>query len=777
MFFLAVAEFSKIGLVQDLAAVMLMAGFAAALFHYMGWPKVIGYIAAGALMGLSPSVKNFLISNGDSVDVLANLGVIFLMFTLGLELNVRKLQRSGGTIFPTAIFDLMMMLTAGYAVGVHCLGLGLLPSLFLGAMVCDSSTTLLAKSLEEMGCSRENFASLIFGTTICEDILSIGVMAVLTGLSLTGQFQAGELLEKLGALALFLIAVLVFGFILLPRFLDRLSRLKDKETLLVIILGVCFGIAFIAEKLEYSLALGAFLVGAMVAKSSVSRRVHDSTGALRSMFSAVFFVTVGLMVRPMDMLANWMPILGLTLLVLLCKTFNCAVMSYLTGQPHKDALKIGIGLAQIGDFSYMIALLGMTLNKGADPYPRLYQIAVGTSVLTTLLNPFLLRSSVAMGDALDRRLPAKVLRIMQDYTAWMRSAGKNMKKDSSWSKIRNNFVFFAVDLALMAAVFFSMHCLIYSTAFWEMFPDALVRYRRFIVWLLTSAISFFLIVSAFLNARNVGKYLGRAILPKLPNPAANHSLESLFRLLVVLIAVFVMLVEFTYFSTMLMMGPAVILCIVLGYALLCLVFWKKVKAMALEGQNTLQLVLEREEATDEAPEIKANENMYRSVTIPQNSGAAKLTLAQLHLRHRTGATIVKIDRPGQGELPNPDANTRLAAGDRLSLVATEEQFTKTVELLSSARIEAGSMEALAGFLELRIENVRLKQGDFAPGKTLKELRLRNVSGTTVVRIQRNEGAMEDNPGPNVQLFEGDWVYVLGTSAQIAAARAYLEGGA
>ena len=169
--------------------------------------------------------------------------------------------------------------------------------------------------------------------------------------------------------------------------------------------------------------------------------------------------------------------------------------------------------------------------------------------------------------------------------------------------------------------------------------------------------------------------------------------------------------------------------------------------------------------------------MYRTVTIPQNSGAAKLTLAQLHLRHRTGATIVKIDRPGQGELPNPDANTRLAAGDRLYLVATEEQFTKAVELLSSAHIEAGSMEALAGFLELRIENIRLKQGDFAPGKTLKELRLRNVSGTTVVRIQRNEGAMEDNPGPNVQLFEGDWVYVLGTSPQIAAARSYLEGGA
>ena len=154
----------------------------------------------------------------------------------------------------------------------------------------------------------------------------------------------------------------------------------------------------------------------------------------------------------------------------------------------------------------------------------------------------------------------------------------------------------------------------------------------------------------------------------------------------------------------------------------------------------------------------------------------KLTLAQLHLRHRTGATIVKIVRGEQGELSNPDANTRLAAGDRLYLVATDEQFAKANELLSSPRIEAGSMEALAGFLELRIEYARLKQGDFAVGKTLKELRLRNVSGTTVVRIKRDNGDMEDNPGPEARLFNGDHVYVLGTSPQIADAMAYLEKG-
>jgi K+/H+ antiporter YhaU regulatory subunit KhtT len=246
---------------------------------------------------------------------------------------------------------------------------------------------------------------------------------------------------------------------------------------------------------------------------------------------------------------------------------------------------------------------------------------------------------------------------------------------------------------------------------------------------------------------------------------------------VILASVFVLLVEFTYFSTILMMGTAVILCIVIGYALLCVVFWKKVKTMALEGQNTLQMVLAREELPDDEPAVQSEPGTYKTITLPYNSGAVKLTLAQLHLRHRTGATIVKIDRGGLGELSNPDANARLAAGDRLYLVATDEQFLKASELLSSPRIEAGRIETLAEFLELRIENVRLKQGDFAPGKTLKELRLRNVSGTTVVRIRRCEGAMEDNPGPDVRLSIGDCVYVLGTASQIAQARAYLEKGA
>ena len=207
------AELTKLTLVQDLAAVMLVAGIVAALFHLLGWPKVIGYIVAGSLMRMK-FFNNLLISNEESINVLANLGIIFLMFTLGLELNIRKLRKLGRTVFPAAIYDLGMMILIGYVVGRQILGWDTIPSLFLGGVICDSSTTLLAKSLDEMGCSKEKFASVIFGTTISEDVLTIGIMAILTGLGMTGRFQAGELAKQLGLLGLFLTGVFIFGLLL-----------------------------------------------------------------------------------------------------------------------------------------------------------------------------------------------------------------------------------------------------------------------------------------------------------------------------------------------------------------------------------------------------------------------------------------------------------------------------------------------------------------------------------------------------------------------------------
>lgn len=755
------AELSKLSLVQDLAAVMLVAGLVAALFHYLGWPKVIGYIVAGALMGLD-DVKPFLISNEDSVNVLANLGVIFLMFTLGLELNIRRLRKTGGIVFPTAACDLVIMLLAGYALGRHVFHWEMLPSLFLGAVLCDSSTTLLAKSLEEMGCTHEPFATIIFGTTITEDILTIGLMAILTGLALTGKFQAMELAQQLGMLMLFLIGVLVFGLIMLPKFLNSLRKLKDDETLLIIILGVCFGISFVAEKMNFSLALGAFLVGAVVSESCVSARVHESTGALRSMFSAVFFVTIGLMINPTQFWECKYQILAASLVVLIGKTVNCMTASYAMGQPRQDALKTGVGLAQIGDFAYLVALMGITTSGGTKPYPQMYQIAVGTSILTTLINPFLLKASVPASNWLENHTPAKLRETLDNYTMWTRRAGSQVGKADTGRSFKRHIAFFLIDLALIAVVFMTAHYFSGQEQLWHAMPHWLANFRDPLLWLACCFVTFSIMVSAFLHARRLAADVSAASVPSFLRESWAQPMRRITSLIVILLCMALLAIEFTFLSALLFFDWYILGVTITIYLLLCLFCWKKIKGIALDGQKTLALVLDKEDDTHETPGQKP-----AVVTVPAVSGAIGITLRRLRIRNRTGATVLSITRSDGTVIHNPGPDDMLMAGDTLELSATEKQAADTTSLLAQIHIEP--QEDLAAFsrmLELHVDTVQLSHDAPSIGMSLKQLKLRNRAGTTVVRIEHADRSAVDNPGPDQTLDPGDTIFLLGTSQQI-----------
>lgn len=768
MMFCDAIEFTKLTLVQDLAAVMLAAGLVAALFHVLGWPKVIGYIAAGALMGL-PGIKSFLIANESSVNNLANLGVIFLMFTMGLELNIRKLRRIGGVIFPTALIDLAMMLLLGYTVGRYVFGWGMLPSIFLGAVVCDSSTTLLAKSLEEMGCSRENFAGIIFGTTISEDVITIGVMAILTGLALTGQFQAKELAVQLGYLILFLVGVMVFGLRLLPGFVNRLRKMKDDETLLIIVLGICFGIAFVAEKMSFSLALGAFLVGAVVAESSVSKRVHEHTSGLRSMFSAVFFVTIGLMVDLKMMWHNWPYILAVTLLVLIGKTLNCMIGSFMMGQEYKDALKTGVGLAQIGDFAYMVALLGMTLNEGAEPYPQMYQIAVGVSVITTLVNPFLLKQSQPLSIWLERKLPKKITLMLENYTLWVKKAASSATKNNS--QFRRKAVFFALDLILVAVVFAVAHYFSAQNRLWSQMPKWIASHKNMMLWLVSCVITFPMFISSFLHSKAISQEMADAYIPSFVTQAWSQSLRRMTQIIVLFLCMFILLLEFTFLSALLFFDLWVFVTIIAVFSIVAILNWKKFHEMAIEGQDTLTKVLGREDdgenETDETMTIEGDP--VRSLTVPEKSGAAGHSLASIRFRNSTGATISKIIHANGDTILSPGPDDVVQIGDVLMLLANDEQYKKAVNFFKqkNIRIEEGS--AFTQVLGMHLEKIIIPESSSAIGKSLMELRLRNIAGTTVVRIIRADNTAVDNPGPNAEIAPNDEVFLFGDTEQIEKA--------
>lgn len=764
------AELTKVGLVQDLAAIMLVAGLVAAFFHYVGWPKVIGYISAGVIMGIPP-LKQFMISNEASINVLASLGIIFLMFTLGLELNIRRLRKIGSIVFPTAVFDMTIMILAGYAMGRHVFGWSWLPSLVLGVMICDSSTTLLAKSLEEMGCSRAKFASIIFGTTVTEDVLTIGVMAILTGLFLTGQLQTAELFRQLGYLSLFLVGVVAFGILLLPRFLDRLSRLKDNETLQLIVLGICFGISFVAEKLNFSLALGAFLIGAVISESKVLTRVQEHSQALRSMFSAVFFVTVGLMVNPIQMWENAGQILLLVLLVLALKTLNCFFCALVSGQTFRESMLIGVGLAQLGDFSYLVALLAIDLAGGAEPYQQLYQLAVGSSVITTLLNPFLLRKTMDISDVVHRALPASWREVLSNYHSWVNRARHQVAGSRRRGELIRLGLYLLVDVMLIVVIFWIAAYFREQDAWWAIFPD-FVRgdLKNYLLWLVACFLCFPIAVSAFLHGRRAGDELAAMTVPTFLDERWAGPLRRFTRgAVVIFCATFVALELGVLSVTVLGLAPMGWLVMIIFYIVASLFAWSKVKRMALEGQAALRAVL----TDDELAADSANAPSW-TLELPQESGAIAMTIGQLHLRNRTGATITHIMRDSQDSVEYPGPDTVLQKGDTLTIRGTEKQFEAVRELLSQTEIKTHAMPALSQMIDVHVEAIRIPKESPHAQKKLADMRLRNHTGVTVVRIERQGQPLPGTPGPDALVCADDRLFVLGTTEQIEATKAFFH---
>ena len=406
---------SESALIQDLAMMMAIAGLVSVLFAKLKWPKVIGYIFAGILMSRHTWGGSFL-SDENSVQTIGQLGIVFLMFTLGLGFSTSEMKKLKNVTIPTAIFDTVVMTYLGYTVGTKLLGWGAVESLFLGAAICDSSTTLLAKVIDEMKWSSRRFSKYVVGTSVCEDIICIGIIALITGVA-AGNASFAAVGKSLGGLFVFFLATIFFGLVLVPRLLDSVARRHDDEALLLTLLGCCFFVTWIAFKLNFSLALGAFLVGILVASSDVRRRLHELADPLRSMFAAVFFVSIGLLVNPASCWENLPVILGLSALVMIGKGCNCFLGGLISGESLKTSVQMGFSLAQIGEFAYMVALLYLSTTN--DSESQMYQIVVGVSLLTTVLNPVMIRLSDPAGDRVEKHCPARLARWLGNYREFM----------------------------------------------------------------------------------------------------------------------------------------------------------------------------------------------------------------------------------------------------------------------------------------------------------------------------------------------------------------------
>ncbi len=647
---------------QDLAVLMSVVGLVSIVFTKLGWPKVLGYLLAGVLMSGHTWGGSFLVDES-SINTIGQLGIVFLMFALGLEFSANEMKKVKHVTIPTAVFDVVMMIWIGYTVGHDIFGWGSVAALFLGAAVCDSATTLLTKTIEEMKWGRRPFVRYIFGTTIFEDILCVGVLALVTGVAQGRGMTLSAALYSLGGLGVFFTCVLVGGLISIPRLFNWVAKLKDDESLLLTALGGCFLVSFVADRLEYSLALGAFLMGILGSSSDVHWRLNTLTAPLRNMFAAMFFATIGLLVDPVACFHHFPEILGLAAVIILGKGFNCFVMSLLTGQGVKDAVQTGFGLAQIGEFAYMVALMYMTIT--GDVSCPMYQVVVGASLITTCLNPVMLRVSDPVGTWLEEHMPARARGILNSYHEWLARFRAAHVPTTLQRHLRGRLIWLAAIAALNIAA--SVGATMLNAGDYSKFSAFFEAHKR--TFFSLAANLFFAAMLA--PVVGLGRSIGRDIAAVLTGTRGHKKWKAAVRNFLewagMSAALLLIFMEMSLLNLNLLPDEAPARIVIVVFFVAAAIFgWKRfAKASKTAGQHFVDAVKaekRRDAAKGTVTTLSVPSDFYVKIPIAADSHAIGQTIKSLDIRAKTGASIVSVERDGDRNR-NPGPDWTFAAGD------------------------------------------------------------------------------------------------------------------
>ncbi|MGV7243727.1 cation:proton antiporter [Caballeronia sp. M23-90] len=558
-----------IGFIQDLAVIMAIAGVVTVLFHRLKQPVVLGYIVAGVIIG--PYTPPFqLIHDEATIQTLGELGVVFLMFSLGLEFSLKKLFKVGATAFVAAASEILLMIWIGYEIG-QWFGWNTMDSLFLGAMLAISSTTIIVKALSELGMKGEPFAQLIFGILIVEDILAIAMLVLLSGIAQTGSVSAGVAFVTLGKLLLFMTVSMVIGILIVPRALDYVAKAKSDEMLLVTVLGFCFGFCLLVVKLDYSIALGAFLIGAIMAESRNLQRIEHLIAPIRDMFSAIFFVTIGLLLNPGVLVDYWWPITVITIAVVFGKIVSCGLGTFLAGRDGRTSMRVGMSVAQIGEFSFIIASLGVSLKVTSS---FLYPIAVAVSALTTLFTPYLIKAADPITRRIAQSMPVPVANTFGLYSQWLASLSPDTAGPTLFSMTRRIVLQIAVNLALVAAIFLAASYSAPGTkaflARWLPTNDA----QRVAIWSVALLVSMPFLVAVYRKLESLALMLAEVSVQPAKAGRFTSALRSAISGLIPILAMFGVFLLVTVLSGAILPPFGLMIAVLVCAALLLTVLWR-----------------------------------------------------------------------------------------------------------------------------------------------------------------------------------------------------------
>jgi CPA2 family monovalent cation:H+ antiporter-2 len=663
-----------VAFLQDLAVVMIVAGLVTILFHQLKQPVVLGYIIAGVIIG--PHTPPYqLINDQETINTLAQLGVVFLMFSLGLEFRLRRLKKVGVTALIASSLQILLMFWAGYEIGM-LFRWGVMNSIFLGAMLSISSTTIIVKALGDLGKSKEPFAQLIFGILIVQDILAIVMIALLSGIAMSGRPEAGAVAGTVSRLGIFLVVALVVGLLSVPRLLGYVAKFKSNEMLLIAVLGLCFGVSLLAVKLGYSPALGAFVIGAIVAECREIGRIEDLMEPIRDLFSAIFFVAIGLLIQPAMLAKYWLPILVITFTVVIGMVLTCSFGAFVAGNDRRTSLRVGMGLAQIGEFSFIIASLGLTLKVTGD---FLYPIAVTVSAITTLLTPYLIKSTDGLVGWFDRVAPRNIATSLDAYTRWVGELGASHASPTAGRFIRKWTWQIVLNMILTAGVFVSAIFIHGNRPPW--FQSLPVRHEWLdaLLWAGAVLASMPMLIASYRKLQALAMLIGEAAAQKVENPAARPAVKNVVSASVAIAGSVLLAVLLLLLSAAILPSWKILIVLGLIIAGITALLWRSFVRIYSKAQISLRDTLDQPTMFIERRHHSLAGLMEKArvipVTLTAGAPASGRLIRELNLRNETGVSIVGIERAGTTTV-NPGPDDELLAGDQVLLLGLPGQLEK-----------------------------------------------------------------------------------------------------
>lgn len=732
-------------LITDLALILTCAGLMTLIFKKLKQPLVLGYIVAGILTSPHMPYTSSIVDMAD-IKTWGDIGVIFLLFALGLEFSPKKIMKVGGTAIIAACTIIFCMILLGIGVGM-CFGWDRMDSLFLGGMIAMSSTTIIYKAFDDLGLRKKHFAGLVLSILILEDILAIVLMVMLSTVAVSSNIEGTNMLISILKLVFFLILWFVVGIFLIPLLLKACRKLMNEETLLIVSLALCLGMVVIATKTGFSPALGAFIMGSILSETIEAEKIDRLVKPVKDLFGAIFFVSVGMMVDPAMVMQYAIPILVITLTVIIGQSLFGTFGVLLAGQPLKTAIQCGFSLTQIGEFAFIIASMGLSLKVTSN---FLYPIVVAVSVITTFITPYMIRLAEPISNWVSDKIPASWDRFLLGYSSGLLP----VNKENLWRKLiiallRIVIVYSIVSIATIAITFqlinpFIIH---YIPAFWGK------------------------ILATSLTITCISPFL-RAIMMK-----KNHSVEfetlwsdnrynrgplvSTVLLRIIIAAFFVIFVIAHYFRTSISLSIGLTL---ITLTIMSLSQGLKRRSILIERtffQNLRSRDIHDEYMGKKKPSY-ANHLLTRDLhlsdyIIPNESLWAGKTLTELNFGKKFGVHVVSIIR-GIRRINIPGGSELIFPQDKLQVIGTDEELNKMNNEMERQLCPVD--ESTFKKSEIILKQLTIEVDSLFAGKTVSESGIRDKYHCLIAGIDR-KGDSIIIINADKKLLTGDIIWIVG----------------